>query len=110
MDLISCHCQNMNIDISIRFITNTTIREIPSIIFSNLTFLTIQFEHNPYLSTIDPNAITNTNEHILIFETLNFLRIIDENCQSLEIFGSNNFSTISRIRWIEFNNQYCLVE
>jgi hypothetical protein len=54
------------------FLRNTTLREIPSNAFGNLTFLIIQFEHNPYLSRIHPKAFTKINaKYVQIFEKSN---------------------------------------
>ncbi|CAF3468111.1 unnamed protein product [Rotaria sp. Silwood1] len=50
---------------------NTTLSEIPSNVLANLTFLILQFEHNPYLSTIHSDAFINTNDYVRVFETSN---------------------------------------
>jgi hypothetical protein len=51
---------------------NTKLKEIPSNVFGNLTFLTIQFKDNPYLSTIHPESFTKINaKSVRVFETSN---------------------------------------
>ncbi len=81
---------------------NTTIGEIPSNAFGNLTFLIIQFEDNPYLSTIDPEAFTNINaEYVQVFETSN-------TNLSQTIFETvlNKFENLLRITMLNDNVQH----